>query len=76
MKAKDIEIGEEYELVSYKKSRPGCSESYFKQFMNSKVLVLKKFNNFYSKNTIKIQVLDHELSQLITFWCSPYDLKG
>jgi len=79
MKLKDIQVGEDYELISKKKSRPGCSEEFFEEFRHHSVTVLKKLNSFHNKNILKIQgVIHDEISgpvKLVNFWCSPYDLK-
>ena len=77
MKAKDIEVGEYYILASNKKSRTACSKEYFTKLWKQEVLVLTKLNNFNNSNTIQIQGIckseDH--FELVSFWCSPYDLK-
>jgi len=77
MKVKDITVGEYYILASDKKSRMGCSTEYFKKLWNTEVLVLNKLNNFNNKNTINIQGISKigDSFELVSFWCSPYDLK-
>jgi hypothetical protein len=77
MNIKDIEVGEYYKLASNRKSRVGCAEDFFKKLHNKEVLVLNKLNNFNNKNTIHIQGLDQNGNSLslVSFWCSPYDLK-
>jgi hypothetical protein len=77
MKAKDIEVGEYYILASNKKSRMACSAEYFTKLRNQEVLVLTKLNNFNNNNTIQIQGIckTDKHFELVSFWCSPYDLK-
>jgi len=77
MNSKDINVGEYYVLASNKKSREGCSKEYFKKLWNVKVMVVKKLNNFNNRNTIYIQGLveTNGSFNLVSFWCSPYDLK-
>ncbi len=76
MKIKDIYIGKEYKLISDRKSTVGCSSKYFSIFKNKQVVVLNKLNNFNNKNTIHIQGLCqlNDVFELVSFWCSPYDL--
>jgi hypothetical protein len=79
MNLKDIKVGEEYELVSKKKSRPGCADVYFDKFKKQPITVIKKLQNFKNKNILYIQGILHDEDigpvELINFWCSPYDLK-
>jgi len=77
LKIKDVHVGQSYILSDNKKSRLGCSWMYFDTFKNTKVLVTEKLNNFNNKNTIRIQNLSSkdDTYELVSFWCSPYDLK-
>jgi hypothetical protein len=77
MNIKEIHVGEYYKLTSIKKSRPGCSETYFELFKNTPMLVTEKLNNFNNKNIIRIQSMVNTGNkyELVSFWCSPYDLK-
>jgi len=77
MNMKEIKTGEEYVLNSGEKSRPGCAKNYFGFFKNKTVTILKKLNNFKNKNIIQVQGLYHDETEsyLVSFWCSPYDLK-
>jgi hypothetical protein len=77
MKIKEIEVGHQYILNASKKSRLGCSEEYFKVFLGERVIVLNKLNNFNNKNTVNIQGICYYNKQyeLVSFWCSPYDLR-
>jgi len=79
MKLKDIKVGENYELISKRKSRVGCSKEYFEVFKKTPVTVLKRLNNFNNKNILQIQGVIHDEilgpMELVNFWCSPYDLK-
>jgi len=77
MKIKDIVPGEYYILARDKKSRIGCAKGCFKNMLNQKIQVLKKLNNFNNSNTIYIQGIQKNDTgfELVSFWCSPYDLK-
>jgi hypothetical protein len=77
MNIKDIEIGKDYILNSSRSSCQGCSSTWFDKLNNEKVHVLKKFNNYQSKNNTYIQgtITKDNTIKFIRFWCSPYDLK-
>lgn len=77
MKIKEIELGSEYTLTSNTNSRVGTARLYFEEFNNKKVTVLNKLNNYSNKNIINIQgiCLVGDSYQLVSFWCSPHDLK-
>jgi len=77
LKNKDIIIGGNYILASGRRSRMGCSKDFFKKLINTKVNVIDKLNNFNNKNTVQIQgiIENNTRFELITLWCSPYDLK-
>jgi len=77
MNIKDIIVGDKYILYNHKKSRVGLSWKYFKYFQGQELIVTSKYQNFNNKNIVQIQGMysfNDEYS-LITFWCSPYDLK-
>ena len=78
MKIKDVHVGHHYTLSIGKRSRKGCSEVFFDIFKDKDVLVLNKLNNFNNKNTINIQGICERNGtyELVSFWCSPYDLKA
>jgi hypothetical protein len=77
MKLKEIEVGERYILSSSKKSRVGCSEEFFELFKGCELRVLKKLNSHTNKNTVYVEGLNQigNYPTLVSFWCSPYDLK-
>lgn len=77
MKLKDIQVGGEYILGPPRHSRTGCSTEYFDTLENKPVTVITKLNNYNNKNTIQIiGMIDKETQvEIVTFWCSPYDLK-
>lgn len=77
MKIKDIEVGQNYKLISSKKSRVGCAAPYFELFKDEDLLVLSKYNNFNNKNIVQVQGVCQkgDIIELVSFWCSPYDLK-
>ena len=73
MNQKDIKEGGVYILNGAKNSNQGCSKKYFKKFRNEEVMVTKILKNFNNKNTVYIHKIDD--NALVSFWCSPYDLK-
>jgi hypothetical protein len=77
MNIKDIIVGNYYKLSSKRASRTGCSLPFFKEFYNQEVLVLKKLNNFGSKNTVQVQGIlsEKDNHKLVSFWCSNHDLQ-
>ena len=73
MNQKDIKEGGVYILSGSKNSNPGCSKEYFEKFRNEEVMVTKILKNFNNKNTVHIHGINEDT--LVSFWCSPYDLK-
>lgn len=77
MKIKDVKVGGNYILAASKKSRIGGAKEYFERLLGESVFVLNKLNNFNNKNTVLIQGIcqKDQHFELVSFWCSPYDLK-
>lgn len=77
MKIKEVLVGGHYMLAASKKSKVGGSGLYFELLKGEQVFVLNKLNNFNNKNTVHIQGICHNDNhfELVSFWCSPYDLK-
>lgn len=75
MRHKDIQIGDIYQLTSIKRSNHGCSNKHFKQLLGKEVIVIDKYNDYKSKNSIRIQGRIKP-NLLVSIWCSPYDLKA
>jgi hypothetical protein len=75
MKVRDIVIGDEYLLSTIRSSSQGCSSQFFQKFHDTKVMVLKKLINYKANNDVFVQVHDQVENNLVSFWCSAFDLS-
>jgi len=74
MKLKEVIEGKVYILTSSKRSNVASSHKYFELLRGKEVKVIKKFNDYQSKNSILIKGKFGN-KKSVTMWCSPHDLS-